>query len=65
MNRNTAVNFIKSIINNKYTTIEQSVSASSSKARLRMGTIYGEVLIPNNQSVNKINNKLQEIINEK
>ena len=65
MNRNTAVKFIKSVLNNNYTTLEQSVSAYNSNARLRMGTIYGYVLMPNNQSVVDVSTKLQEIINEK
>ncbi len=65
MNRNTAVNFIKSILNNNYITLEQSVSAYDSNAKLRMGTIYGYVLMPDNESVNNTKQKLQEVINEK
>ena len=65
INRNTAVNFIKSILSNKYTTFEQSVKGSSSNARLRMNTLYGYVMIPNSSTVDAASNKMKEIINEK
>lgn len=55
---------IKSLINNKYQIIEQSVDGSDGNNYIRLGTVYSYVMYPYENTVNKAKEKIKEIRGE-
>ena len=55
---------IKSLINNKYQIIEQSVDGSDGNNYIRLGTVYSYVMYPYENTVNNAKEKIKEIRGE-
>lgn len=66
INRNTAVVLIRNVINNGgYEIIQQSVDGEGGKEPLRQNTSFSDILYPDEETVKKASEKINEIINEK
>ena len=59
----TVTTLIKSLINNKYTIVEQDIDGSSSgNDYIRQGTVKSYVLYPDENSVNNAKQKIKEVL---
>lgn len=63
MDEKTMKTLIKSVINDKYQIIEQSVDGTDGNNYIRLGTVKSYVMYPDENTVNKAKEKIKEIKN--
>lgn len=65
IDKTTIKKLIKSLINNKYTILEQSLDGSDGSNYIRLGTVQSYVMYPNEGSVNNAKTKIKEVLQGK
>ena len=65
IDKTTIKKLIKSLINNKYTILEQSLDGSDGTNYIRLGTVQSYVMYPNEGSVNNAKTKIKEVLQGK
>lgn len=62
IDKKTVQKLIKSLINNKYQIIEQSLNGSDGSGYIRLGTINSYVMYPYDESVEQVKTKIAEVL---
>ena len=65
MDKNTIQKLIKSLINNKYKIIEQSLDGTDGTNYIRLGTVQSYVMYPNEETVNNAKEQIKKVLQEK
>ncbi len=65
IDKKTIQKLIKSLINNKYQIIEQSVDGTDTMGMIRLGTAKSYIMIPNQSTVDEASQKIKAVLNEK
>ena len=65
IDKTTIKKLIKSLINNKYTILEQSLDGSDETNYIRLGTVQSYVMYPKEGSVNNAKTKIKEVLQGK